>query len=338
MRTLIARSVVAAVLLTAAWTASAHDFECEKTVGVVTSTEAGPDGLPVFATAPTPALVVDSYPTLIGFRIVLHNLADVPSVIGSASDPLLDALSGTVAFGAAFAAGDAVEASATRVVVVPVPSFEACLALGGTRADLVAGADLACRDHGTIENRFVVTHEMGSAECRARLVCAPPKPPTCGGACPGHGPTADLVKFWTLERFAVDGGQPVFVDQDHASSLLAKAKPDECFNGIGQPITKPDANGVSATGKPKVNDAYVWGLTKVGDNLFFGTLANTLCLVESGCLGVETGHIAREWVCEFGAGMSGMGGFRAPNMFRYDLAAGTLVPINPALYSPADLV
>jgi hypothetical protein len=338
MRTLICRSVLATVLLSAAWTASGHDFECEKTIGVVASTEVGPDGLPVFAAAPAAALVVDSYPALVGFRIVLHNLADVPSVIGSASDPLLDALSGTVAFGAPFAAGDAVEASATRVVVVPVPSFEACLALGGTQAGLVAGGDLTCRDHGTIENRFVVTHEKGSAECRARLVCAPPKPPACDGACPGHGPTADLVKFWTLERFALDGRPPVFVDQDHASSRLAKAKPDECFNGIGQPITKPDANGVCATGKPKVNDAYVWGLTKVGDNLFFGTLANTLCLVESGYLGVETGHVTPEWVCEFDASRSGMGDFRAPNMFRYDLAAGTLVPINPALYSPADIV
>ena len=135
--------------------------------------------------------------------------------------------------------------------------------------------------------------------------------------------TANLIKFWAVERFALDGVARVFLDQGYETSLLAKAKPDECFNGIGEPITKPDANGVCATGQPKVNDAYVWGLTKVDQNLFFGTLANTMCLVESGYLGVETGHVTPEWVCEFGASKSGIGDFRAPNMFRYDLSART---------------
>jgi hypothetical protein len=323
--------------LLSAGTASAHDLECEKTIGLVTSTDAGPGGLPVFTATPAAALAVDTYPALVGFRIDVHNVAADPSVIVTASDPFLEALPGTTAFGAELAPGDVLEVggSATRVVVLPIPSYEACVALGGAQPSFVPpGGDLVCRDD-TLENRFVVTHESGSAECRARLVCLPPKEPP---PCPAETPTAELVKFWTLERFAIDGNEPIFVDQDLTPTVLAKAKPDECFNGIGQPITKPDANGVCATGVPKVNDAYVWGLTKAGDNLFFGTLANTLCLVESGFLGVETGHVTPLWVCEFGASTSGMGDFRAPNMFRYDLAAKALVPLNPPLYSPADIV
>jgi hypothetical protein len=337
MRTLNVSLIVAVALLSAG-TVSAHEFECEKTIGIVTSTDAGNDGLPVFAAEPAAALALDTYPALVGFRLEVHNVASDPSVIGSASDPMLEAVSGTIAFGAAFAPGDAIPVggTATRVVLVPVPSYEACLALGGTDRALTRGDDdLVCRPDGAIENRFVITHDVGSAECRARLVCLPPKAPP---PCPTGTPTAELVKFWALERFVVDGRKPIAVDQDHTSSLLAKAKPDECFNGIGEPITKPEANGVCATGRPKVNDAYVWGLTKVGDNLFFGTLANTLCLVESGYLGVETGHVTPEWVCEFGASKSGMGDFRAPNMFRYDVAAKSLVSLNPTPYSPADIV
>lgn len=150
--------------------------------------------------------------------------------------------------------------------------------------------------------------------------------------------TGRLARFWTIDRFLLDDGGPVFVHKKYDWDLLAKARPDECFNGIGQPITRPDANGVCATGQPKVNDAYVWGLTQAGDNLFFGTLANTHCLVEASFLGVEAGHVTPLWVCEFDASRSGTGDFRPPNMYRYDLAAGALVSLNPPLFSFADIV
>ena len=66
--------------------------------------------------------------------------------------------------------------------------------------------------------------------------------------------TARLAKFWTVDRFLLDEGGPVFVDKDYAWSLLAKAKPDECFNGIGEAIGNPAPDGTCARGIPKVND------------------------------------------------------------------------------------
>ena len=47
--------------------------------------------------------------------------------------------------------------------------------------------------------------------------------------------------------------------------LLAKAAPDECFNGIGMPYT--GTVPICEYGMPKVNQAYVWGLAKPGDDM-----------------------------------------------------------------------
>jgi len=50
---------------------------------------------------------------------------------------------------------------------------------------------------------------------------------------------------------------------------------------------------------PKVNDAYVWGMTRVGDKVCFGTVANTLCLVQGTSL-QSTDPVRNDpWVCEF---------------------------------------
>src|SRR5512136_284525 len=84
--------------------------------------------------------------------------------------------------------------------------------------------------------------------------------------------------------------------------LLAKAKIDECYYGLSYPtqnratfnisypddfrsdqvdacirgLSIPDLNLGSppGPGHPKVNQAYVWGLAKSGDNVWFGTVAN----------------------------------------------------------------
>ena len=71
---------------------------------------------------------------------------------------------------------------------------------------------------------------------------------------------------------------------------LAKAKPDECFNGIGQPypVGPPCAEGQS-----KVNQAYVWGLTRIGNDVWFGTGANVNCLVSGAT------HLDTETIREF---------------------------------------
>lgn len=330
---------VAALAALVSVTALAHEVDCEKQVGILwTDAEdqvvLGEVGAPKFVVPPKPILVLRDYPVTIGWKMKVNNLAGETSIVRDVQDPFLASI------GAALPIPPlpfdlAVGESRTFVVPQRIESYEQCLALGGTPEETFSAESVAmCR--GEPENRLVVTTETNVAECRARLVCRPQCLP---GECPLlHPPLAGLVKFWALERFAIDGKPPVLRDSRYQTSLLAKAKPDECFNGVGEPITKPDANGVCATGQPKVNDAYVWGLTRVGDNLFFGTLANTLCLVMSGYLGVTAANVTPEWVCEFGASKSGTGDFRAPNMFRYDLSSQELVSLNPTPLTPADVV
>ena len=70
-----------------------------------------------------------------------------------------------------------------------------------------------------------------------------------------------------------------------SNSLLAKAQPDECFvaPGIDYPVGPP-----CATGTPKTNEGYVWGLAQSKDALWFGTGANVQCLVNGTYLGATS--------------------------------------------------
>jgi hypothetical protein len=140
--------------------------------------------------------------------------------------------------------------------------------------------------------------------------------------------------------------------------LLAKAQPDECFQGLGNPANLGDPNnpipgglsfwdnypgdldsdqiwecasiteglGTMPTGidhaLPKVNQAYVWGLVQARDRcnkplnqLWFGTLANTVCIASSD-LGLATTLLNPSFVCEAGTG--GNTDSRPPRVFYYD--------------------
>jgi hypothetical protein len=117
--------------------------------------------------------------------------------------------------------------------------------------------------------------------------------------------------------------------------LLAKASPDECYDGIGNPYP---SGPPCASGQPKVNQAYVWGLVKNGRNLWFGTIANTHCLVMGTFLGSSVPHDNASWVCEFGsrnsipAGLPGiLGDFRPPKIYAYDTATETLINKTPLI-------
>jgi hypothetical protein len=117
---------------------------------------------------------------------------------------------------------------------------------------------------------------------------------------------------------------------DLEKTLLAKAVPDECFNGVGQP---PTCVGSSV---PKVNQAYVWGLTYANGKLWFGTVANTECLVLGQVLGQLLGpNMYLEtptWVCEYGLGLFGKayhlpaaaGDWRPPKIYAYDIQQGII--------------
>jgi hypothetical protein len=105
---------------------------------------------------------------------------------------------------------------------------------------------------------------------------------------------------------------------------LAKAKPDECFNGIGQPYP---VGPPCATGQPKVNQAYVWGLTQVGQMIWFGTGANVHCLVSGATLDYVKPIANDNWTCEYGSSQAVkndpaiptyLGDMRAPEVWTYD--------------------
>jgi hypothetical protein len=114
-------------------------------------------------------------------------------------------------------------------------------------------------------------------------------------------------------------------------NLLAKAKPDQCFDGVGLPYP---AGPPCKTGKSKVNQAYVWGLTQVGKMIWFGTGANVHCLVSGATLDYVVPTANDNWTCEYGESQHSkadpaippyLGDMRAPEVWTYDTATGRSV-------------
>lgn len=48
-----------------------------------------------------------------------------------------------------------------------------------------------------------------------------------------------------------------------------------------------------------MNQAYVWGLARTEDGLWYGTAPNVHCMVQGAYLGVLEPHVNDSWVCEF---------------------------------------
>jgi hypothetical protein len=150
----------------------------------------------------------------------------------------------------------------------------------------------------------------------------------------------ELEQFW-LEQFNdTEVERPLNLSGNFGTftrELLAKAQPDECYDGIGIPYPPgpPCAQGI-----PKVNEGYVWGLTKAGDDLWIGTLANTHCLAIGGMmsllgLGNAIPHENTSWVCEFGESQlvppmpPFFGDWRMPHIYVFDLTTETLTDKTP---------
>jgi hypothetical protein len=144
---------------------------------------------------------------------------------------------------------------------------------------------------------------------------------------------AMLEQFW-LSTEGVPSAQPSLSITAFDRGLLAKAEPDECFNGPGVPYT--GTVPLCEYGIPKVNQAYVWGLAKPGDDLWFGTAPNTHCLVLGAYLGITTTVQTASYVCEFGDSQyapplpPAAGDWRPPDLFVYDTQAMTLTEVTPA--------
>lgn len=151
-----------------------------------------------------------------------------------------------------------------------------------------------------------------------------------------------LEQFWQ-EAYGSNqlGAQQIYTYSLNASRamLLAKAEPDECFYDIGEITNTLFTPPCPYTTTPKVNQAYVWGLTQEGDNLWFGTAANVHCLVIGGMLGaaVPGGLMSPSgsYVCEFGESAysppapAAQGDWRPPDIFMYDTAIHTITEVTP---------
>ncbi len=136
------------------------------------------------------------------------------------------------------------------------------------------------------------------------------------------------------------------VQPDGPFPLLAKAEPDECYGGVGAAYFPMTVDGCPSGRSPKVNQAYVWGMTKIGSDLWFGTAPNTVCLVLGEILdrfGITVPVETDAFVCEYG--QSGyraslpdpdaldprLGDWRPPQLYRYATDTGKLTDVGAGL-------
>lgn len=151
-------------------------------------------------------------------------------------------------------------------------------------------------------------------------------------ATPAEEQVQKLTKFWVVDRFRLNHDEnavrlrPILEGSD---TPLAKAPVDECFVGVGVPSQAPVGGSCPAGTTPKRNQAYVWSLTEAAGALWYGTVANTHCLVQDGFLGFTDPQQNSYWVCEFGASVPWETDWRPPRLYRSDLATGQVSPLDP---------
>jgi len=155
-----------------------------------------------------------------------------------------------------------------------------------------------------------------------------------------------LRQFW--QSTYPDLRRPALTSPNYTIELLAKATPDECFAGIGAPYPEGPP---CRRGRPKTNEAYIWGMTMAPQAIWFGTMANTTCGAGHS---PDTGFSATPvlgnpvltsaYVCERDAGAyvtpspSISTDWRPPNIYRYDLSKNTLerrTPNDPLIQQTA---
>jgi hypothetical protein len=129
--------------------------------------------------------------------------------------------------------------------------------------------------------------------------------------------------------------------------VLEHAPVDECYTPGSETVTYPDSNGNCDSGQTKISGAYLWGQTKLGDNIWFGTAANYLCMVlseEFKALQMAPEPIKTdELVCEYDTGAyyqqnlaanprfsAYEGDWRPPRIYRYNTVTQDLDEMTPA--------
>lgn len=120
--------------------------------------------------------------------------------------------------------------------------------------------------------------------------------------------------------------------------LRGKAQPDECWAGIGLNTLFSRPPCIFNNSRPKVNQAYVWGMAEAGQNIWFGTIANPQCITQGGLFptGSLVPYATESWACEFDRSpyvpslLPGLiGDFRPPQMFVYNKTTRQVTEITP---------
>ena len=149
-------------------------------------------------------------------------------------------------------------------------------------------------------------------------------------------------KAWASDAAAVSAAMAAPMAASLKVSVLNKAPDDECFVSIGSPNNVYPATPPCAMGVPKVNGGYIWGMTSAGQNIWYGTVANTLCTVISGILSTaELSLVPFEtdsFVCEFASSNflvshptvpPALGDWRPPKILSYNETTGTVTDRTP---------
>jgi len=130
--------------------------------------------------------------------------------------------------------------------------------------------------------------------------------------------------------------------EPYTIELLGKAQPDECFNGLGMPYPPGPP---CAEGQAKVNQSYVWGLTRFGNQVWFGTGANTHCLTTGANIGDIDPVLNADYVCEYGESQvikdhpnvsPAFGDLRTPQVWLYDAGTKSLTDKSAEITAASD--
>ena len=157
---------------------------------------------------------------------------------------------------------------------------------------------------------------------------------------PLAAPAAGVTNDPPVVRQARDG---------HRVEVLARAGADEYYFGVGNSNNLYVPTGIDPTipysvrtnkSVPKVNQAYVWGMAKSQDDIYFGTLANGNTLVASVYLESDDPSKSFTQVSEgtnsyYGSLHGNTGDWRPPQLFHYNIPTRTLTLLDPDLPAAA---
>lgn len=139
---------------------------------------------------------------------------------------------------------------------------------------------------------------------------------------------------WAVVLSALGFGSVAAAWADEPSldrQLLLKARPDECYVGLGDPANLyPWEPGEPCSGTPKANSHYVWGMTKAGDDLWLGTGENVYCVLRGIESNLTDPFENDTLVCEFGISQFRpelpdiYGDWRPPHIYVYDTVTDTV--------------